>query len=143
MVKVKSHTTDNQSSEWHRNSIKKPCLQRQESLMAIDPIFLYAFSYKYNTQALKMMQVKPQGHECTCKCCQHCLHIQGAQAQHPQGYQLQAQLSCLHGPPSGSMLCLHRPRVAGSAGQRLWPNTQAQVQGPSSHYESSSSSGTQ
>ncbi|XP_006893884.1 PREDICTED: 60S ribosomal protein L29-like [Elephantulus edwardii] len=58
MVKSKNHTTHNQSQKWHRNGIKKPRLQRYESLKGIDPKFLrnMHFAKKHNNRGLKKMQ---------------------------------------------------------------------------------------
>ncbi|XP_041514799.1 60S ribosomal protein L29-like [Microtus oregoni] len=55
MSKSKNHTTHNQSRKCHRNGIKKPRLQRYESLKGVDPKFLrnMRFAKKYNKKGLK------------------------------------------------------------------------------------------
>ncbi|XP_075413851.1 large ribosomal subunit protein eL29-like [Tenrec ecaudatus] len=58
MAKSKNHTTHNQSQKWHRNGIKKPRLQRYESLKGVDPKFLrnMRLAKKHNKKGLKKMQ---------------------------------------------------------------------------------------
>jgi large subunit ribosomal protein L29e len=58
MAKFKSHTTHHQFHKWHRNGIKKPRLQRYESLKGVDPKMLrnMRLAKKHNKKGLKKMQ---------------------------------------------------------------------------------------